>query len=108
MMVATRDIESFPQRDQTLVLNYRAAAKLGLGYYESSRLDYLQAWNIMNMSQGGGVGNAQFFGERQKWWMGDPYERAFNSFYLGMLYFEKNDRESAMASFRNAMSIPAT
>jgi tetratricopeptide (TPR) repeat protein len=105
VLVDTRDIDSFPQRDRTLVLNYRAAAKLGLGYRKSSKDDYLKAWNIMNTSEGGGIGNAQFFSERQKWWMGDPYERAFNSFYLGMLYFEGGDRESAMASFRNAMAV---
>lgn len=105
VMNDTRDLDSFPQRDQTLVLNYRAHSKLALGYHESAQADYLRAWNIMNQSQGGGVGNAMFFSERQKWWMGDPYERAFNSFYLGMLYFENGERENAMASFRNAMAV---
>ncbi|MEZ5994080.1 MAG: hypothetical protein R3E76_17230 [Planctomycetota bacterium] len=105
VMEDTRDLESFPDRDQTLVLNYRAHSKMALGYYESAHADYLRAWNIMNHGKGGGVANAYFFSERQKWWMGDPYERAFNSWYLGMLYFEANEREDAMACFKNTMFV---
>ncbi|MCA8915190.1 MAG: hypothetical protein KDB90_07250 [Planctomycetes bacterium] len=101
----TRDMNAFPERDQTLVLNYRAHAKMAMGYYDSSREDFLRAWNIMNHGKGGGVSSAYFFSERQKWWMGDPYERAFNSWYLGMLYFEDNNREDAMACFRNSIFV---
>lgn len=104
----TRNIDDFPQRDQTLVLNYRAHAKLGLGYYESSRQDYFRAWQIMNQGKGGNVTGALFFSEDQKYWMGDPYERAFNSWYLGWLYYQQGtskSREDAMASFKNAMFV---
>jgi hypothetical protein len=105
VLTDTRDLEQFPERDQTLVLNYRAHAKLALGYHSSAHTDYLRAWNIMNHGKGGGVANAQIFSERQKWWMGDPYERAFNSFYLGMLYYADGDRENAMAAFRNSVAV---
>lgn len=101
----TRDMNEFPERDQTLVLNYRAHAKMALGYLDSAQIDYLRAWNIMNHGKGGGVASAYFFSERQKWWMGDPYERAFNSWYLGMLYFQANNREDAMACFRNSIFV---
>lgn len=105
VLADTQKIEEFPERDQTLILNYRAHAKLALGYYESARVDYLRAWNIMNHGKGGGVTEAQFFSERQKWWMGDPYERAYNSWYLGMLYIEAGKPEDAMACFRNAIFV---
>ena len=105
VMNDTRDLNSFPERDQTLVLNYRAHSKMALGYFQSAQDDYLRAWNIMNHGKGGGVASAYFFSERQKFWMGDPYERAYNSWYLGMLYFELGNREDAMACFKNAMFV---
>lgn len=101
----TRNLDDFPERDTTLIMNYRAHAKLGLGYHESARHDYLQAWNAMNMSEGGGVSNAYFFTERQKWWMGDPFERMFNSWYLGMLFYMKGDLVDAPAAFRNSIFV---
>lgn len=105
VMTDTRVLEDFPERDRTLILNYRGHAKLGLGYLDSARADYLRAWNIMNMSQGGGVASAMMFSERQKFWMGDPYERAFNSWYAGVLLFEANKREDAIAAFKNAIFV---
>ncbi|MCC6466171.1 MAG: tetratricopeptide repeat protein [Planctomycetes bacterium] len=105
VMTDTMDVESFPERDQTLILNYRAHSKMALGYHESATADYLRAWNIMNHGKGGGVAGAYFFSERQKWWMGDPYERAFNSWYLGMLYYQLGKPEDAMACFRNAIFV---
>jgi len=105
VLMDTRDVDKFPERDQTLILNYRAHSKMALGYHQSARWDFLQAWNIMNMGQGGGVAAAYFFTERQKHWMGDPYERAFNSWYLGMLYYMAGLHEDAMAAFRNAIFV---
>ncbi|MBX3461463.1 MAG: hypothetical protein KF696_16070 [Planctomycetes bacterium] len=105
VMTDTQDINQFPERDRTLVLNYRAHAKMGLGYWQSARDDYLRAWNAMNLSEGGGVAAAHWFSERQKFWMGDPYERMFNSWYLGMMYFMLGDRENSMACFRNALYV---
>lgn len=101
----TRNLNDFPERDSTLIMNYRAHAKLGLGYHESARHDYLQSWNAMNMSEGGGVSNAYFFTERQKWWMGDPFERMLNSWYLGMLYYMKGDVVDSPAAFRNSIFV---
>jgi tetratricopeptide (TPR) repeat protein len=105
VLMDTRDIDEFPERDQTLVLNYRAHAKMALGYHLSARHDFLRAWNIMNLSEGGGVASAYFFTERQKFWLGDPYERAFNSWYLGMLYYQAGLHDDAMACFRNAIFV---
>lgn len=105
VLADTHKIEDFPERDRTLILNYRAHAKLGLGYADSARADYLRAWNTMNHGDGGGVANAYWFSERQKWWMGDPYERAFNSWYLGVLNFQAGRFEDAMPCFRNSMFV---
>lgn len=105
VMIDTQDYQAYPERDQTLILNYRAHAKMGLGYFDSARADYFRAWNMMNHGDGGGVAAANWFSERQKWWMGDPYERAFNSWYLGCLYFQAGKFEDAMACFRNAIFV---
>ncbi len=105
VLLDTQDITQFPDRDVTLILNYRGHAKMGLGYLESARHDYLQAWNAMNLSEGGGVGNALFFSERQKFWMGDPFERAYNSWYLGMLYYQLGDVVNAPAAFKNSVYV---
>jgi hypothetical protein len=101
----TRLVTDFPDRDKTLILNYRAHAKMGLGYHDSARADYLLAWNTMNLSEGGNVANAYFFSERQKFWMGDPFERMFNSWYLGMLYYQLGDVVNAPAAFKNAVFV---
>ncbi len=105
VMTDTQVVEKFPERDQTLILNYRAHAKMALGYHDSARADYLRAWNIMNIGKGGGVADAMIFKERMKFWMGDPYERAYNSWYLGMLYYNAGKREDAIACFRNALFV---
>ncbi|MCC7508259.1 MAG: hypothetical protein IT464_02655 [Planctomycetes bacterium] len=105
VMTDTRDITQFPDRDKTLILNFRAHAKMGLGYWKSARDDYLRSWNTMNLSEGGNVSDAKIFSERMKFWMGDPYERAFNSWYLGMLYFMMGDRENSIACFKNALYV---
>jgi len=105
VMLDTQDLNAFPERDQTLILNWRAHSKMALGYRDSARADYLRAWNMMNHGDGGGVAAANWFSERQKWWMGDPYERAYNSYYLGCLYYQQGKFEDAMASFRNAIFV---
>jgi uncharacterized protein YceK len=105
VLMDTQDITKFPERDSTLILNYRGHAKLGLGYTDSARRDYLQAWNVMNLSEGGGVGAAMFFSERQKFWMGDPYERAYNSWYLGLLYYQLGDVVNAPPALKNAVFV---
>ncbi len=105
VLMDTQDITKFPERDSTLILNYRGHAKLGLGYTDSARRDYLQAWNVMNLSEGGGVGAAMFFSERQKFWMGDPYERAYNSWYLGVLYYQQGDVVNAPPALKNAVFV---
>ena len=99
----TEDMEAFPERDRTLILNYRAHAKLGLGYQRSAREDFLHSWNIMNNSQGGGIAAAYVFSEGSKFYLGDPYERVFNSYYLGLLYYMQGQPEDAMACFNNAL-----
>lgn len=101
----TQNINEFPERDQTLVMNWRAHAKMALGYRDSAQDDYLYAWNVMNHGKGSSVASVTFGRESGKMWMGDPYERAFNSWYLGMMYFQAGKREDAMASFRNAMFV---
>ncbi|MCC6572690.1 MAG: hypothetical protein IT462_02765 [Planctomycetes bacterium] len=99
----TENINDFPERDRTLILNYRAQAKLGLGYHLSARDDFLRSWNIMNTGAGGGHAAAYVIAEDNKYYMGDPYERVFNSYYLGLLYYMLNAPEDAMASFTNAL-----
>ncbi|MHC4840315.1 MAG: hypothetical protein ACYTDT_05040 [Planctomycetota bacterium] len=101
----TDDLKKFDDRNQTLMLNYRAHAKLGMGFIKGSERDFLKAWNIMNQGQGGGVAAARFWSEDHKYWMGDPYERAFNSWYLGMVTAMNGNITGAMPAFKNAIFV---
>ncbi|KAA0214386.1 hypothetical protein EDM80_06825 [bacterium] len=101
----TRNIEEFPERDQTLILNWRAQAKLGLGYQESARNDFMRSWNMMNNSQGGNVAAAYMWNEKSKYYLGEPYERMMNSYYLGLLFYMHGKPEDAMACFKNALYV---
>ncbi|MCK9430309.1 MAG: tetratricopeptide repeat protein [Candidatus Omnitrophica bacterium] len=41
--------------------------------------------------------------EATKAYKGDPYEKVFNSFYLGMLLYSDNDFENSLAAFKNGI-----
>ena len=41
--------------------------------------------------------------EVTKAYKGDPYEKVFNSFYVGMLFYADNDFENSLASFKNGI-----
>lgn len=41
--------------------------------------------------------------EMTKGYKGDPYEKVFNSFYVGMLLYADNDLENALAAFKNGI-----
>ena len=41
--------------------------------------------------------------EMTKGYKGDPYEKVFNSFYVGMLLYADNDFENALAAFKNGI-----
>ncbi|MDP2043764.1 MAG: hypothetical protein Q8K15_01190, partial [Candidatus Omnitrophota bacterium] len=41
--------------------------------------------------------------EATKGYKGDPYEKVFNSFYVGILFYADNDLENALASFKNGI-----
>lgn len=105
VLIDTQDLEKFPERDQTLILNWRAHAKMGLGYHLSARNDFLKSWNIMNNSQGGNVVAAYMWNEKSKYYLGEPYERMMNSYYLGLLYYQMGKPEDAMACFKNALFV---
>ncbi len=41
--------------------------------------------------------------EDRKAYKGDPYEKAINSLYVGLLLYDKGDLENAMAAFKNGI-----
>jgi len=41
--------------------------------------------------------------EMTKGYKGDPYEKVFNSFYVGILLYADNDLENALAAFKNGI-----
>lgn len=105
VLIDTEKLEEFPERDHTLILNWRAHAKMGLGYHLSARNDFLKSWNIMNNSAGGNVAAAYMWNEKSKYYLGEPYERMMNSYYLGLLYYQMGKPEDAMACFKNALFV---
>jgi len=80
-----------------------AAADYDLG--EAERAFY-KAYEVMNS---GGVNNASrsaaavMLAEKVKVWKGEPFERAMANFYLGLVYYMRQDYANARAAFENAL-----
>lgn len=100
----TRRVEKFAEHDRTLILNFRAQAKLALGYQDSAREDFLRAWNIMNDGAGDTIASYTPREDR-KHYVGDPYERVFASHYLGLMYYMLGQPDEALLCFDNALAV---
>jgi tetratricopeptide (TPR) repeat protein len=89
---------------QALFLCEYGSILLAKGDYPEARRILLQAANIME-SFGGTEGRevASVVGEEgHKIWKGEPYERAMNAYYLGLLAYMAGDLDNALAGFKNA------
>jgi tetratricopeptide (TPR) repeat protein len=67
---------------------------------------FLRAYEVINsvgVNNGGRSLGAALVDEKIKIWKGEPFERAFANFYLGLIYYMHADYNNARGAFENAM-----
>jgi hypothetical protein len=88
-----------------------------LGVLELERRDlaaaerrFSEAWRLMESLAGDGLDavGAIVGAEGSKQWRGDPYERAMNSWYLGLVYWMRGVHDNALACFKNAVFVDSS
>jgi tetratricopeptide (TPR) repeat protein len=71
---------------------------------------FLQAWTLMESLTASGLDTtgAIVGSEGSKQWRGDPYERAMNSYYLGIVNYLLGTHDNALAGFKNAIFVDSS
>ena len=67
---------------------------------------FLAAYEVINatgVNNGGRTLGAVLVDEKIKVWKGEPYERAMANFYLGVIYYIRQDYNNARGAFENAL-----
>ncbi|MEW6742051.1 MAG: hypothetical protein AB1486_04760 [Planctomycetota bacterium] len=91
--------------DYALHRNEEASVCLALGRWDRALSAILEANRVIE-SFGGAQGRevlAIVASESAKVFKGEPYERAMNAYYGGLLYLIRGDHDNGLAGFRNAL-----
>lgn len=93
------------EENLALVLNGLAQTDLLLGRTDDAWRHFRAAGQIMgNWQTSGGEAFAAVVGsESSKIWKGDPYEKAMNAFYTGLLYLWRGEPDNARAAFKRGI-----
>ncbi|MCC7351129.1 MAG: tetratricopeptide repeat protein [Phycisphaerales bacterium] len=96
------------EQNQDFVLNNLRLASVCLTDYhlieaESAFLRAYEVINAVGVTEGGRSLGAVLVDEKIKVWKGEPFERAMANFYLGMIYYMKQDYLNARAAFENSL-----
>ncbi|MBM4013955.1 MAG: hypothetical protein FJ293_03195 [Planctomycetes bacterium] len=69
-----------------------------------------EAWRLMESLAGDDLDavGAIVGSEASKQWRGDPFERAMNSWYLGLVYWWRGVHDNALACFKNAIFVDSS
>lgn len=94
--------------DEDFVLNNLRLGSVALaaGDLDSAEDAFFKAYEVMNstgVNDGGRGAAAAIVHEKHKIWKGEPYERAMCNFYLGLIYYMREDWNNARAAFENAL-----
>ncbi|HEY0009907.1 MAG TPA: hypothetical protein VGB55_14360, partial [Tepidisphaeraceae bacterium] len=106
---AVETLEPLSQKtDENYVLNNLRLGSASLTRYDldGAEAAFLRAWEVINaggVNSGGRAVAAVWINEKLKIWKGEPYERAMASFYLGLVYYMRNDYNNARGAFENAL-----
>src|SRR5258706_3725689 len=74
-----------------------------LGEAEAAFYRAYEVINSVNVNDAGRSSAAIFLAEKLKVWKGEPFERAMTNFYLGVIYYIRQDYSNARAAFENAL-----
>lgn len=96
------------EENQDFVLNNLRLGSVCLTDYHLIEAEdaFLRAYEVINavgVNDGGRSLGAALVDEKIKVWKGEPFERAMANFYLGMIYYMKQDYLNARAAFENAL-----
>src|SRR5207249_3737943 len=90
-----------------VVNNLRLGSVLLRAYeLDDAEAAFLRAWEVINstgVNNGGRTLGAVLVDEKIKVWKGEPFERAMASFYLGLVYYIRQDYGNARGAFENAL-----
>jgi tetratricopeptide (TPR) repeat protein len=94
--------------DEDFVINNLRLGSVLLPAYELDEAEaaFLRAWEVINstgVNAGGRTLGAVLVDEKIKIWKGEPFERAMASFYLGLIYYIRQDYGNARGAFENAL-----
>ncbi|HYO10278.1 MAG TPA: tetratricopeptide repeat protein [Tepidisphaeraceae bacterium] len=94
--------------DEDFVLNNLRLGSTALAAqdFDEAENAFLRAVEVINatgVNDGGRTLGAVLVDEKIKIWKGEPFERAMASFYLGVVYYARQDYQNARASFENAL-----
>ena len=94
--------------DEDFVINNLRLGSILLPAYELDEAEaaFLRAWEVINstgVNAGGRTLGAVIVDEKIKVWKGEPFERAMASFYLGLIYYMRQDYSNARGAFENAL-----
>ena len=94
--------------NEDFVLNNVRLGSAALAEYDLDEAEdaFLRAYEVINsvgVNDGGRSLGAVLVDEKVKIWKGEPFERAMVNFYLGLIYYMREDYGNARAAFENAL-----
>jgi tetratricopeptide (TPR) repeat protein len=94
--------------DENFVLNNVRLGSCSLIDYHLDEAEdaFLRAYEVINsvgVNDGGRSLGAALVDEKIKIWKGEPFERAMANFYLGLIYYMRQDYNNARGAFENAL-----
>jgi tetratricopeptide (TPR) repeat protein len=92
-----------------MYLNELATCYLAAGEYSKAKKTFWRAHDYMEVFDPASEAQAShlFGAEAQKFYHGDPYERAMNNLFLGLLFLKDNDVDNALACFNSGILCDA-
>lgn len=100
-------LQAKKDHDIALWSNQLGSVYLTQGKLKEAKDAFMEAYVLMNNLTAFKNLELQSVGltgsEMTKGYKGDPYEKVFNSFYVGMLLYAENDLENALAAFKNGI-----
>lgn len=106
---ATHRLQKLSEKtDENFVLNNLRLGSAALVDYDLAEAEraFLRAYEVINsvgVNDGGRSLGAVLVDEKIKIWKGEPYERAMANFYLGLVYYMREDYGNARGAFENAL-----
>lgn len=102
---ARSEVDNGPPENEALVLNVLAQTELLEGRIDDAFQHFGVAARIMGnwQTSGSETFSAVVGSESSKTYKGDPYEKAMNAYYLGLLYLWRGEPDNARAAFKKGI-----